>query len=189
MTEIDSINKMLRYVGELPVPISVVIDNLPDGHEAKTARIILGEQSRELQAKGWWFNKEVWKFIPDDGYITLAADVIEVSSTTDEYLVKGGDLYDVDNKTKVFASAIELDTIFETPLEDLPDIFGNYVLYSASLELHSYLNSDSDTKQSITDSLNKSLISVSRENLKRSKVNLIKGTRLIDRSTNPTELS
>jgi len=189
MTEIDSINKMLRYVGELPVPTSVVIDDLPDGHEAKTARIILAEQSRELQSKGWWFNRENWTYIPDDGYITFSPEVIEISSDDEGYLIKGGDLYDVDNQTKVFTESVELVTIFETPLEDLPDLFGNYVLYSAALELHSYLNSDSDTLKSINKSLEKASIALARENLKRSKVNLIKGTRLIDRSTNPTELS
>ena len=49
MTEIDAINRMLRYIGELPVPTDVVIDSLEEGHEASLARTILRETLREEQ--------------------------------------------------------------------------------------------------------------------------------------------
>ena len=49
MTEIDAINRMLRYIGELPIPSGVTIDSLPEGHEAIQARTILSETLREEQ--------------------------------------------------------------------------------------------------------------------------------------------
>ena len=116
MTQIDAINRMLRYIGELPVPTTIVIDNLPEGHEARVAKTILSEISRELQEKGWWFNTEDWEFIPDStGYITLPDSVIPItpSTTREKYMVKGGDLYDVTNKTKIFTTNITLKTVFE----------------------------------------------------------------------------
>ena len=47
MTLIDGINRMLRYLGELPVPNDIAIDDLPEGHEAVMARTILEETIRE----------------------------------------------------------------------------------------------------------------------------------------------
>lgn len=192
MTEIDAINKMMRYVGEIPVPISVVIDDLPAGHEAKEARTILGEQTRELQSVGYWFNKEEWTFIPDvGGTITIPSDVINIKSTNanQDYLVKGGDLYNVNTRTKVFTSNVTLETVFEVPLEDLPESFLNVLLYTSAKELHLYLNGDENTQKELDKKLGQAVLRLDAEKTKRSNVNLVKGSRLIDRGANPSPLS
>ena len=191
MTQIDAINKMMRYVGEIPIPLSVVIDDLPDGHEAKEARTILGEQSRELQARGWWFNTEDWTFVVSEGSVTVSEDVISVQSTsrTQEYLIKGGDLYDVNNSTKMFTENVELVTIFETPLEDLPDTFLNYLLYVSAKELHLYLNGDDITQKELDKKVGNSWLALDKESLKRKRSNLMRNSRLLDRTSNPTALA
>lgn len=191
MTQIDAINKMLRYVGELPVPTSVVISDLPDGHEAKDALTVLNEQNRELQETGWWFNKEDWDFPQVDGYITMPTTVISVKSTnkSDKYLLKGNQLYDVANQTKVFTNDVTLSTIFEVEFEDLPDIFSSYVVYEASKQLHTFLNGDESVKRELQDLINKQFVKVEKEDMVHKTYNLVKGSRVIDRSANPTPLS
>ena len=64
MTKIDAINRMLRYIGELPIPNGVAIDDLEEGHEAVEARTILDETLREEQEEQWWFNKFTFTYLP-----------------------------------------------------------------------------------------------------------------------------
>lgn len=192
MTQIDAINKMLRYVGELPPPSTVIIDNLPDGHEAKTAKTILQEASREAQKKGWWFNSEQWVFIPDNsGYITIPNIVISLRSTNvnNEYTIKGGDLYDVKQKTKIFTDKVTLDVVFESDFEDLPETFNDYVVYVAAKYLHTYLNADEITQKELLQLISTSYVEVQREHLRNKKYNAVKGTRLADRTVNPEAVS
>lgn len=190
MTEIDAINRMLRYVGELPVPPTTVIDDLPDGHEAKEARNILVEMNRELQERGWWFNTEEWEYPQVDGYITIPVTVISVRSTNkrDKYLVKGNNLYDVENQTKIFTTNITLTTVFEEEFSELPDIFATYVVYVASKHLHTFLNGDSTVQQELDRTIYQQYVKVTKEDMSHKSYNLIKGSRLIDRSTNPSPL-
>lgn len=189
MTEIDAINRMLRYIGELPVPDTVIIDELEDGHEAKQARVILNETLREEQEERWWFNAMTLTFVPNlDGYIDLPYNLISLDSEKGKYMAEGGSLYDTENETKLFTENVELNCLLEIAFTDLPDVFRTYVVLQASKHLHTYLNADSSTQKELEQKLQMQRIKVEREHLRQSKFNLIKGTRLIDRGTNPSAL-
>lgn len=192
MTKIDAINKMLRYVGELPVPSSVVISELEEGHEAITAIEILEEISREVQEKGWWFNKENWELVPEvGGYILLPYSVIGFKpiSSQDNYRRDGGNLYDINAKTKIFEANVELNMIFEVPFEDVPSVCATYIVYRASQELNTFLEGDDTVDKKLERNMNKSWIKLEREDMANSKFNLIRGSRVIDRTTIPTPLT
>jgi len=187
MTEIDAINRMLRYIGELPIPSSVVISSLPDGHEAVLARTILEETLREEQENKYWFNTFDVTFVPDTaGRITLPANVISFESN--EYFKEGGDLYDKEQMTSVFTDNVELTCRLEITFDNIPDVFRTYVVLVAAKHLHVYLNGDETTQRELETKINLQRIKVEKEHLKQSKFNLVRGTRLIDRGTNPTAI-
>jgi len=190
MTQLDAINKMLRYVGEIPVPDTVIIDDLPDGHEAKTAKIILTEQNRELQESGWWFNIEDWEYPGEASYITIPVTVISLKATTgtDIYLVKGNQLYSVTDQTKIFTNDITLTTTFEVDFTETPSSFSSYVVYNASKHLHTYLNGDSGVQKELDKLIDKQMIKVEKEHMSNRNYNAIRGSRIIDRTTIPTAL-
>jgi len=191
MTELDAVNKMLRFVGELPIPSSVIIDDLPEGHEAKDAKLVLAELNKELQEKGWWFNTEDWTYLQVEGYITIPTTVISVRSTntSDKYLVKGNQLYDVAGQTKIFTNDVTLTTIFEESFTELPSIFATYVMYESAKQLHTFLNGDTSTQKDLDILIRKQFIKVEREDMSHKSYNLIKASRVIDRTTTPTPLS
>lgn len=192
MTQIDAINKMLRYIGELPVPESVIIGDLEDGHEAKTALVILEEINRELQEQGWWFNREDWELVPEtDGYIAIPFTAISFKPTSanENYRNDGGNLYDIDNKTKIFTNNVELRVVFEVTFEDTPATFASWCIYRSSQELHTYLNGDTGVDKKLERQIDKAMIKVEREDMANNRLNLITGSRLIDRTTIPTPLS
>lgn len=191
MTLIDGINRMLRYLGELPVPNDVAIDDLPEGHEAVMARTILLEVSKEEQENRWWFNWFKQTYKPNaNGYITIGNNVIalEASNNRTRYLINGGDLYDVDNQTKVFTNPVDLKVLLDIRFEDLPDIFKTYVVLVAAKHLHVYLNGDETTQRELETKIQIQKLKVDKEDMKFSNYNLIKGSKLIDRGTNPQPL-
>lgn len=187
MIEIDSINKMLRYVGELPVPASIVIDELPEGHEAKEAKQILLEVNREAQEQGWWFNTEEWNYPQVLGYITIPNTVIAIKNPL--YLVKGGNLYDIANKTKIFEDDKELISVFDNEFEDVPNSFATLVTYLASKQLHTYLNGDQGVQAELDRLIFQQNIKVEKEHMANKSYNLMKTSRLIDRGSNPSALA
>ena len=186
MTETDAINRMLRYIGELPVPTTQSIDDLPEGHEAVQARTILSETVREEQESKWWFNAITQTFTPSSDRILLPPNVILVEGL--EYFVEGNQLYRRADNDGFFDTSIELDIRIEVDFSDLPDVFRTYVVLVAAKHLHVYLNGDETTQKELDNKVNLQRIKVEREHLKQSKFNLIKGSRLIDRGTNPTAL-
>jgi len=191
MTELAAVNRMLRTVGELPVPSTVDIDNLPDGHEAKTAKEILTEVNKELQENGLWFNREDITYTPVADTITLPTDVITVKRTSGNivYVIRDGDLYDMTNNTAIFTTDVELSTITEITFTDVPAVFATFVIYVASRELHKFLNADSTLLKEIKEDIYKQGLKVDKEDMKNNDYNLIKGSRIIDRTSNPTALS
>ena len=191
MTLIDGINRMLRYLGELPLPDDVAIDDLPEGHEAVMARNILLETNKEEQENRWWFNWFKQTYIPNaNGYITIGQNVIalEASNNRSRYLINGGDLYDVDNQTKNFTSPVELKVLLVIRFEDLPPIFKTYVVLVAAKHLHVYLNGDETTQRELELKIQQQRHKLDKEDMKFSNYNLIKGSKLIDRGSNPQPL-
>ena len=187
MTELDAINRMLRYIGELPVPSDVTVDELPEGHEAQTARTVLAETLREEQESKFWFNVFNVTYYPDtDGYITLPQNVVAFENT--DYFKEGGNLYTRDPLSGIFDEPVELTVRLEITFDNIPDVFRTYVVLVAAKHLHTYLNGDETTQKELDNKVNIQRIKVEREHLKQSKFNLVRGNRLIDRGTNPTAL-
>lgn len=187
MTELDAINRMLRYIGELPVPSSVDLTSLPEGHEALIAQTVLGETLREEQENKMWFNYLTIEFVPDnDGYITLPDNIISFES--DQYLKDGGRIYDKETSDTTFTQNVELPCLLEVSFDNIPDVFRTYVVLVAAQHLHTYLNGDETTQKELETKINIQRIKVEKENLRQNKYNLVRGTRLIDRGTSPTAL-
>ena len=187
MTEIDAINRMLRYIGELPIPSDVAIDDLPEGHEAQIARTVLAETLREEQENKYWFNTFDVTYTPEStGKITLPQNVIAFENT--DYFFEGGDLYTRDPVSNRFDDPVELTVRLEITFDSIPDVFRTFVVLTAAKHLHVYLNGDETTQKELDNKVNLQRIKLEREHLKQSKFNLVRGNRLIDRGTNPTAL-
>lgn len=186
MTEIDAINRMLRFIGELPVPNEVSLGDLPEGHEALIARQVLKETSRELQEDRWWFNSVRMTFTPDTNrYIMMPPNYIGMYSDG-KYTTYGNDLYDKTQETKIFTAPVTLDVLLEIKFNDIPSIIQTYIVLMASKTLHSSLNGDETTKADLEKEIMKQGIKANREDTRQKKVNLLSGNRLIDRGSNPS---
>lgn len=187
MILLDAVNLCLRYIGEMPVPSTVDIDSLDELHEARIIRNELLNTSRELQTKGWWFNREPWEFIPNsvDSKIAVPVTVLTIKGTGANYVIRGGNLYDVEGNTFIFDDKVECLVIWELSFEELPQSFAQYVAYTTAMDVQSFLRGDTATNERLRQKVAESYLVVQKEDLSYNQYNLISGTRLVDRTTKP----
>jgi hypothetical protein len=187
MVLLDAVNLCLRYIGEMPVPSSVDIDSLDELHEARIIRNELLTTSRELQTRGWWFNREPWEFIPNsvDSKIAVPVTVLSIKGTTNNYVIRGGNLYDVEGNTFIFADKVECLVVWELSFEELPQSFAQLVAYTTARDVQSFLRGDTSADKRLQEKVSQAYLTVQKEDLSHSQYNLISGTRLVDRTTKP----
>lgn len=185
----DSINICLRYIGETPVPTGVDIDSLDPLHEAVIIRTMLDEVSEDLQATGWWFNREAWVFSPDiNNKIGIPPTVLSLL-VDDNYIQRGGSLYDRDNQSYEFTDTVEATVIWKWDFEELPRTFASYVTYMTAKQVQIFLNGDDFTDSDLEKQIYQALVRVEKEHMRNSNYNLISGTRIVSRTTTPTPVS
>lgn len=135
MTELDGVNLCLMAIGGAPVN---ALDT-PGNKDASIARLTLNNISREVQSKGWYFNREYgYPLMADAGTnkIMLPANCISIASADEKFRVveRGASLYDLDNRTDVFpqGTTVKVDITFMFDFETLPQVARNYIGFSAA---------------------------------------------------------
>ncbi|WP_087502342.1 phage tail protein [Pseudomonas sp. SID14000] len=131
--ELDAVNDILAAIGESPV------NTLEDGTNADVAnaRRILTKVNREVQAKGWTFNREESvELLPDtfSQLIPYARDylAIWVSGSETTYGNRGGYLYDRATKTDQFTDPVTVDLVRLRSFSDMPVPFRSYIVAKAA---------------------------------------------------------
>ena len=128
-TELEATNRMLAVIGESPVNSSQVSGNL----DANDAQTLIRSVSRELQSKGWaWNREEDYKLVPDsNGYIPLPTnllklEIVEHNTGGAEPVVRGSRLYDPVNHTYVFTQSVRAHLTVGLNFDELPEPVRQY---------------------------------------------------------------
>lgn len=118
MDRLEAINICLRSLGE---PSISSLDGA--GIDAQVAADTVDEISRQLQLKGWSWNKEFHDLTPDiDNQINLpsnTARVITIYSSVDA-VARGLRLFNRDTNSYTFDAPISVALIVLLPFDDLP---------------------------------------------------------------------
>lgn len=141
-TKLGAVNELLAVIGEAPVEVinsGLTYEGLAD--------LAIDQVSREVQSRGWWFNTEYKvEFTPNgSNKIVIADDVLSAdpSSPYQDYIAKGGFLYNMTEHTDTFTDKVELDVIYERIWEDLPEVARRYITVKAGRKFQKqYLGSD-----------------------------------------------
>ena len=191
MITLDAVNTSLRYLGEMPVPSTVDIDSLDELHEAKIVRNTLLQVSKEYQAKGWWFNRENWTFVPDSvtGRIGIPATVLALRGVNGNVIARGNTLYSLANQTYTFTEGVECVVIWDINFEELPESMAELVTYTTARDVQSFLRGDTSTDARLTSKVQEAYLKVQKEDIAFNQYNFISGTRLVDRTTRPTPVT
>ena len=137
-SELDAVNQILGSVGQAPV--TTLDETNPEVSLAYTTLI---EVSKEVQAEGWVYNREVgYPLQPDvDGYIQIPANMLRVDLVSNlnnvEYdtVLREGKLYDKQNQTYIWdtSKTYEAEVVWFFNFTDLPQPFRAYITARAAV--------------------------------------------------------
>jgi len=142
-TELEAVNVCMALMGNAPV------NNLnpPFGADVATAKNLITEVSKDVQAEGWHFNKEYEVTLqPASNTITLGSNVIsvDVEGRSDmDVVFRSGKLYDLKNHTFTFTADVKATLVYMFPFDELPEPFRRYIMIRAARMFQSrYLGSE-----------------------------------------------
>ena len=146
-TELEAVNEMLRAVGQVPVT-SIT---------ASSPRAVLLAQAewqaamKEIQTMGWHWNTILTISNEPDGVtsqISLPSSYLHVDvdpqgcDRTRDIVQVSGILYDRENDTDEFDSTLELLAVIERPIDEIPEVFYQWMVKKATRRFHAATHGD-----------------------------------------------
>lgn len=132
MSELDAVNMMLLSIGQAPVNTLEV----PGIKDVSFARLMLHNTNRQVQSRGWWFNRELgYELVPaSNREIVLPGTVLEVVSSDPgrDLIERDRKLYDRDRHTFKFDDPVKVDVVWFLPFEDIPQVARDFVAMRAA---------------------------------------------------------
>lgn len=129
MITLDAVNIMLDGIGEDRV------NSLDTGYtESTLAKKVLENTSRSVQAKGWYFNRDInlTLHVDIDGYIPLPLNILSLS-IDNRYVQRGVRVYDRIKHTFKIDKELKANTIVELDFSELPSIAQSYITTLAAM--------------------------------------------------------
>lgn len=132
LTELDAVNMMLLSIGQSPVN-TLAIANIKD---VSFAQLTLHNTAREVQSRGWWFNRERnFPIAPNsDQRIPVTSNILDIDceDQNEELIQRGGFMYDMKSHTFVINRALKYDVTWFLPFTDIPQLARNYIAVRAA---------------------------------------------------------
>jgi len=133
-SKLEAINTMLTSIGEIPVSS---ITNATT-NDVSIAIQILDHVSREVQARGWFFNTDInYSLIPNNNnQIELPANALRVELADGyrrhDFVERNRKLYDRVNNTFSITDNVKVNIVFLLDFSQLPEVARHYILVRAS---------------------------------------------------------
>ena len=126
-----AVNILLSSINELAINDDV---ELAEIIEAQKASDVLEEVKKSVLSQGWDFNTDKdWEFSPDaSGYISIPANVLDISSTDADIVVRDWRLYSKKDKTAKFSNAVKCTVIWDMDFNSLSHALRHYITIRAS---------------------------------------------------------
>lgn len=176
--ELDAVNIMLSAIGSDPVN---TLTDTTDVDVANALRI-LEKCSRDIQRKGWDFNKGIYTFYPniaDNNRILWDNTIIyHKSMDGNTYAKRGEYMYDMSNKTYNIKNKVELEVTVALDFIDLPDCFKSYIAAKASMAFQARYLGDTQISQFLMMEMQEAYQDIVQYDLDMGKVNMLQLTNI-----------
>lgn len=126
-----SVNVMLQMINELPISDDV---ELAEILEAQLAASVLIETKKEILAEGWHVNSDKDYEFPQDsnGFIAIPANVLDISSSDGNIIMRNWSLYNKEDKTAIFDEPQSMNVIWDLDFNSLSHPIRNFITIRAA---------------------------------------------------------
>ena len=170
MLTLTVLNNCLGTMGEAP------LNAVDDPHPYRgPALSILGSVNRELQARGWWFNREALTLQPGalDSCIYLPGDTIGVLAEDPRYVQRYRRLYNIETGDYVFTTPVDVELRRLIPFEETPELYAAYAAAETVIRFQKRYDGDSQKTRELGRELADARIACSSEETRQVQANLI----------------
>lgn len=128
---LNAINVLLQTINELPIENEEDLDNVL---EAQTARQVLKETKEEVLSEDWHFNRDrEYTLSPNtDGFIIVPFNILDLSSSDADLIVREWKLYSKSNQSFIFEDPQTVDIVWNIAFNDLTHPLRNYITVAAA---------------------------------------------------------
>ena len=126
-----SVNVLLQMINERPINDDV---ELAEILEAQIASSVLIETKKEVLSEGWNFNREENYVFPidNDGYISIPANVLDISSKDGDIIMRDWRLYSKSDQSAIFEESQTMDVIWDIDFNALTHPLRNFITIRAA---------------------------------------------------------
>ena len=170
ISEIEVINSVLSVAGDAP------IQSLDDTYQpVYIIRDIMSNISRDMQTKGYWFNKETGVTLSPSAAtntIVLPFNTLSMEAVDKSYVMRGLTVYDRTNRTKTITSDITADLVLMLEFDELPQIAREYIRAASRVQYNNEYYGETNFKQELMADFQKAKTALERESLENEQLNI-----------------
>lgn len=171
-TKLEVVNECIATMGESP------LESLDDDHAYKAAALaMLAKNNRREQKRGWWFNSEYVKLVPDvSGYVYVPLDAISVKTVNpraDYWAARGNRLYNRRNNNYLFTTPVLVDLVRELAYEDLPQHAADAVSARTVWMFQKAYDADTQRMQILMQEYREALAELKAEDVQNERPNML----------------
>lgn len=128
---LHAVNILLQTINEPPLENEEDADNVL---EAQIAFDVIKESKEEVLSDNWHFNRDAnYSLSPNtDGIIAIPFNVLDLSSTDNDLIIRDWKLYSKSEQSFVFEEAQTVEIIWNIPFNDLVHPLRHYVTVVAA---------------------------------------------------------
>lgn len=131
MRLLDAVNRIMPKLNERPVT------SVTQKHPTLAILMPIVENAKQqLLLKKWWFNTYDYEAFPSpDGFIYMGAEVIAFYPKDDGVTIRGGRLYNLQERTYTFTSSVKGLVVEDMEFDLMPESAAHAVFYCALVEM------------------------------------------------------
>lgn len=173
-TDLDAVNEMMMSISQAPVS-SI---STPGIRDLAIAVYTLGFVSRQVQSRGWWFNRELHYLMTQDvsQKYPIPANALSVRfyDQTRNGGIQNGFLYDMDNHSFTYPNdpTLYVDVIWMYDYNTLPQEARNYIGVRAARIFQAKVIGAAEMYKSNGDEELEALAAMKREHLRNARSNM-----------------
>jgi len=176
MTELETLNMLLRLAGSSPV------NSLESDHpDVANATTTMNRIRQRAQKRGWWYNIDYGViFYPDEaGFIKIPTTVTTIQFSDSNLVMRGRRLYDKEANSYMFTAQQEcLKLIKNLEWDDMPESMQEYCAYYAATEYIRDELEDPTKEQSLKESAGMARLDLQKEDLAMGQYNVFNTQRI-----------
>ena len=176
--ELDIINSVLAGVGESAVTSAESLHP-----SCVAAKAVLRRVDKAIQGRGWYFNTELAQILQPNAAkeILVPEGTLSIQATDEgvDVVQRGRVLYDIQNKTTEFESAVSVRRIARVQFDYLPPQAAEYIRAKAVYEFFLEEDGEGTKTQALAQAVAEAYMYLKSEHIKWQKTNSLRSPRAL----------